>query len=325
MAVPNSTYNSDLLSTTVQELEDELFDEILTKNAFTALMKKLDCIEYKDGGIQIVTPIMYQENSSYKRYSGAEQLDTSSRDVFTAFQSAWCQIALNIQAHFREILQNSGSSMNRDLFKSRIMNAKITFQNEFNIDLLSAGTLTNQITGLQAHLADDPTAGTIQGITRTSWTFAQNARRRCTTDGGVAMSASTIVGNMDALDLTIASYKGNTKAILSDEQSFAYYEGVVHPLQRLQQPNGTLAQLGFKTYQYKQAEVVFEPQISGMPAETQYWLDPETFALVVHKDRDLTKLPDRNSFNQDAMISYLAWMGQLVFKNYRRNGVLNDD
>ena len=88
MTSPNSTY-TELLAVTVQELEDELFDQILTKNATTAMLKEFGCIVPKDGGPSIVIPIMYQENGSYKRYSGAEQLNTSSNDVFTAFQYQW--------------------------------------------------------------------------------------------------------------------------------------------------------------------------------------------------------------------------------------------
>lgn len=324
MASPNSTYSNDVLATTAQLLEDVLFDEIKTKNALTALLEKYDAIEYKDGGPTIVIPIMFAENGSYKRYSGADQLNTSSNDVFSVFQASWCQIALNVQANGRELLINSGRSQNKDLLKSRFMNAKTTFANEFNIDLLSDGTATNQITGLQAQISADGT-GTIQGIARASYSFAKNQFRRCTTDGGAAMSAATIVPNMDVLDTSIAAYRGNTKAILSDNTSFQYYEQTVHPLQRLNKSDGDLGKLGFKTYAYKQAEVVFEPTVSGMPASTQYWIDPEVIALIVHEKRDLVQLDTRNSFNQDAQISYLAWMGQLVGKNYRRLGTLNNN
>lgn len=323
MTSPNSSFN-ELLSLTIQELQDVLFDQISAKNATTALLKEHNAIRGVDGGPQIVVPIMYAENGSYKRYSGAEQLNTTSNDVFTSFNYPWCQIAINIQANGREIAQNSGSSMHRDLLKSRVMNAKASFENNFNEDLLSDGSATNQINGFQALISDNGT-GTVGGIARATYSFAKNQFYRATTDGGAALSATNIVGYMDELDLLISAYKGNTKAILADNTAYKYFEGNVHPLQRITANDGKLAKLGFKTYAYKNAEVVFEPTIAGMPSATMYFLDPEVLELVHHTDRNLVRLPKRESFNQDAQIEYMVWMGNLVAKNFRRLGVLNND
>lgn len=323
MADPNSNF-SELLSLTVQELEDELFDQILAKNATTASLKENGQVRGVDGGPKIVIPIQYAENGSYKRYSGSEVLDTSSNDVFSAFEYAWQQVAINIQAHGREILQNMGRSQHRDLLKSRVMNAKDSFENNFNEDLLSDGSASNQVGGLQLLIADAGT-GTVGGVSRASFSFAANQFYRATTDGGAALSATNIVGYMDSLDLLIARYKGRTKLILADDNTYKFYESAVHPLQRLNQPKGTLGKLGFRSYAYKDAEVVFEPSIAGMPANTMYWIDPMVLELVHHTNRNLTRLPKRNSWNQDAQIEYMAWMGNLCAKNFRRLGVLNND
>ena len=327
MASPNSNFPGDLLAVTVQELEDELFDNILTKNATTAALKEYGAVEPKDGGPTVAVPVMYAVNESYKRYSGAEQLNTSSNEVFAVFQYVWYQIALNIQANGREILQNMGRSQNRDLVKSRVMNAKATYENQFNIDILSDGSLTNQIVGLQGLISDNGT-GTVGNVSRTTYPFAKNQFYRATTDGGAAMNKVNIVDYMDSLDLLIQAQRGKTKVILADDYTFKYYEGNVAALQRLTPTgngNNTLAKLGFNTYAYKQAEVVFEPSASGMPTYTQYWIDPEVLSLMPHSSRNLARLPKRDSFNQDAQIEYLATMVAFGAKNYKRLGVLNND
>lgn len=324
MTSPNSNFAGDVLSTTMQVLEDELFDNIITKNATTAALKEAGSIISIDGGISIAIPIMYAENGSYKRYSGAEQLNTTSNEVFSVFQYQPKQIALNIQATGREIHQNMGRGQVRELVKSRVMNAKTTFENKFNIDLLSAGTLANQINGLQLLIADDGT-GTVGGVSRSAFSFAANQFYRATTDGGAAMTAANIITYMDALDVLLMSWKAKTTTILSDNITYKFYEATVHPLQRINQEKGALGKLGFRTYQYKNAEVVFEPTVSGMPGTTQYWLDPEVLELRYYAGRNLTRLPKRESFNQDASIEYLAWMGNLTAKNFRRLGVLNND
>lgn len=323
MTSPNANFG-EILSITVQELEDELFDQILTKNALGTVLKDHSAVEPKDGGPSIVIPIMYAENGSYKRYSGAEQLNTSSNDVFTAFQFDWKQIAINIQANGLEVLKNAGRSQRRDLIKSRVLNAKNSFENNFNEDLLSDGSASNQVGGLQLLIAAAGT-GTVGGISRASYSFAANQFYRATTDGGAALSAANIVTYMDALDLLISSYRGRTKVILADNNTFKYYEGAVHPLQRITQPESKLGKMGFRTYQYKDAEVVFEPTVSGMPANTMYFIDPECLVLCPHKDRNLVRLPRRESFNQDSFIEYMAWCGNLCIKNARRLGTLNNN
>lgn len=324
MTSPNSNFAGDLLATTVQELEDELFEQILRKNATTATLDLEGSVIGIDGGISIAIPIMYAENGSYKRYSGSEQLNTTSNEVFSVFQYEPKQIAINVQANGREIHQNMGRSQNRDLVKSRVVNAKYTFENNFNIDLLSDGLLPNQIGGLQQLISDNGT-GTVGGVSRTTFSFAANQFYRATTDGGVALNSSNIVTYMDRLDVLLQTYKAKTKAIISDNASFVLYESAVHPLQRINQEKGALGKLGFRTYQYKDMEVVFEPTASGMPASTQYWIDPEVLELRYYYGRNLNKLPTRQSFNQDAQIEYLAWMGNLTAKNFRRLGVLNND
>lgn len=323
MPSPNSSFAGDLLSTTVQELEDDLFDNILTKNAFTVLLKESGSVIGIDGGISVAVPIMYQENGSYKRYSGSEQLNTSSNEVFSVFQYQPSQIAINVQANGREIAQNMGKSQNRELVASRVVNAKYSFENQFNIDLLSAGLLSNQISGLQALLTNDGT-GTVGGVSRASFSFAKNQFYRATTDGGAALSVANIVQYMDQLDMLIAAYRGKPKGILCDNASFGYYEGTIHPLQRINQEKGAVGRAGFRTYQYKDAEVIFESTLSGMPSNTQYWIDPEVIELRYYQGRNLTKLPTRMSFNQDAQIEYLVWMGALTVKNFRRLGNLNN-
>lgn len=326
MTSPNSSFD-ELLSTTVQLLEDDLFDNILDKNASTAMLKSMGCTGTRDGGPSIVIPVIYANNGSYKRYSGSQQLNTSFNQTMTSFQYNWKQVALNIQADGREILQNSGRSQNRNLVKARVEVAKMSYENGFNEDVCSDGSADGglQVGGWQLLIADDPTTGSVGGIGRSAYSFAQNQRYRATTDGGAALSASNIVTYMDRLDIAISAVKGKTKLILADNAAFGFYEAAVHPLQRLTDPNAKMAKLGFSTYKYKNAEVVLEPTVSGMPASTMYFIDPEVVELISHSDRNLVRLPTRQSFNQDAQIEYLAWMGALCVKNFRRLGVLNND
>lgn len=318
MPSPNSSF-SELLATTIQMLEGNLMDQILLKNATTATLEK----KMIDGGPTIAMPIMYAANNSYKRYSGSETLDTGFNDTMSAFQYAWSQLAINVQANGREVLQNSGRSQYRDIIKSRIENAKNSFQNSFNADCLSDGALPNQIGGLQLLIASAGT-GVVGGVSRATWSFAKNQFYRATTDGGAALSAANIQLYMDRLDLLVGTYGGRAKVIIADNNTYTFYSSAINAATRITDTNGKLARLGFRTLAYKDAEVVFEPQAAGMPANTMYFIDPEVLKICVHSQRNLVRLPQVRAYAQDSTIEYLAWMGQLCANNFRRLGTLNN-
>lgn len=317
--MPSPNY-SELLSLTMQKLEGELADQITNLNAVTTLMKKYDMISSFDGGPKIVQPLEYAENGTYSRYSGYEPIDITPQDVFSAAEYAYKQVALSVSASGLEILQNSGSSQVFDLLESRIRNAKSTFKNQFHIDCLSDGTATSgkQVGGLQLALATNQATGTVGGINKANWTFWRANTQSAT------LSASNIQAQMNALWLKCAARGGMIKTILADDSTFGFYETSLQTITRLVDPKkGSLGTLGFSSYAYKDAEVVYVPQLAGMPANTMYFIDPTCIALRYHKDRNFVVLnPDRASVNQDAIVKLQAWAGNQTYLNMRKLGVL---
>lgn len=326
MTSPNSNF-SELLSTTIQLLEPELSDNITNRNPVPASLKEYGCIKIRDGGIKIVIPIMYQENGSFKRYDGAESLDVTFKDTMTAFEFNPKQFAINIQAHGKEVEQNSGAAEHENLVAARVKVGKATLENKYQTDLVSDGTTdsSKQITGFAAMIPDDPTTGTYGGISRSTYTFARSNRYRATTDGGAAMSAANIIPYMDAAWLLGAARGGMTKIIYADDTTFRYLETNAHALQRLADQNAKMAKLGFEGYKYKNAEVLYVPTLSGMPDTTMWFIDPDCVELHIYRARNFSRLPRRDSFSQDSFIEYIAWMGNLCANNCRKLTVLNND
>jgi len=317
MASPNY---SELLSLTMQKLEGELADQITNLNALTTVQKKYDMISSFDGGPKIVQPLEYSENGTYSRYSGYESIDITPQDVFTAAEYAYKQVALSVSASGLEILQNSGGSQVFDLLESRIRNAKNTFKNQFHIDCLADGTASSgkQIGGLQLGLSSTQTSGTVGGINKATWTFWRANTQTAT------LSSSNVQAQMNSLWLKCAARGGMIKVILADDTTFGYYETSLQSITRLVDPKkGSLGTLGFSSYAYKDAEVVYVPQLAGMPSATMYFIDPTCIALRYHKDRNFVVLnPDRASVNQDAVVKLQAWAGNMTYLNMRKLGVL---
>jgi hypothetical protein len=172
MASPNSTF-TELVSTTFRKHRKEIKDNLSNRNALVKYIYKRGNYRREDGGLTIATPLDYASNGTYQRYSDWDTLNISQSDVISAAEYQWRQIAINVVASGRELRINSGDSRIINLAKGRIKNAIRTFNNNFSSDLYSAGSLTNQINGLQAIIADTNT-NTVGGIERLLVEFWQN-------------------------------------------------------------------------------------------------------------------------------------------------------
>jgi len=164
MPSPNSTF-TELVSTTFRKHRKEIKDNISNRNALLKYIMKRGNYISEDGGLTIATPLDYNANGTYQRYSDWDTLNISQSDVISSAEYQWRQIAINVVASGRELRINSGDSRIISLAKSRMKNAIRTFNNNFSSDLYSAGSLSNQVNGLQAIVADVNT-NTVGGIMR---------------------------------------------------------------------------------------------------------------------------------------------------------------
>src|SRR6185436_10882348 len=169
----NATF-TELVTTTFRKHRREVKDNLSLRIALLKYMKRRGNYRLEDGGLSIAMPLDYAANGTYQRYSDWDLLNISQSDVLSAAEYQWRQIAINVVASGRELRINSGESQIINLAKARIKNAIRSFNNSFSSDLYSSGSLTNQINGLQAIIADTPT-NTVGGIDANTWTFWQNA------------------------------------------------------------------------------------------------------------------------------------------------------
>ena len=68
MASPNSIF-TELVSTTFRNHRPKIMDNVSNRNAFLKYMKRRGNWKEETGGLSIVTPLDYQQNSTYQRFS----------------------------------------------------------------------------------------------------------------------------------------------------------------------------------------------------------------------------------------------------------------
>ena len=318
MTSPNSTF-TELVSTTFRKHRKEIKDNISNRNAFLKRMMKKGNYMLEDGGLTIATPLDYAQNGTYQRYSDWDTLNISASDVISSAEYQWRQIAINVVASGRELRINSGETRIINLAKSRMKNAIRTFNNNFSSDLYSAGSLSNQINGLQALVADTNT-NTVGGIDASVWSFWQNKVFDLSVNG-VTLSATTIEGSA-MLPLWLQLDRGPDDCpdlIVMDNNHYAFFEASQTSLKRYATSDS--ANAGFVSLKYKTADVVYDGN-SGIPANHTYMLNTEYMKLVVHKDADLTEVPEQRPVNQDGSVIPILWMGNVTCSNRAQQGVI---
>src|SRR5579859_707725 len=218
---------TELAATTYRKHSTEVADAVSKHNALFRRLNSKGRKRTEDGGLSLVAPLEYANNSTYQRYSGYDALNINAVDVLTAAEYPWRQVAVNVAASGLELRTNKGESRIINFTKAKIRNAMNSFKNGLSTDLYSDGTAANQINGLQALIADAGT-GTVGQINSSTFPFWQNqvqsAANPLQGGGALTLGPSTIEALM--LGLWIKLTRGGDKPdmIVFSDDLYTFYE-----------------------------------------------------------------------------------------------------
>lgn len=311
MASPNSVF-TELVTTTFRKHRKEIVDNLSNRNALLKYLMKRGNYRTEDGGLSIAIPLDYAANSTYQRYSDWDVLNIGQSEVISAAEYQWRQIAIHVAASGRELRINSGDTRIINLVKARMKNAIRTFNNNFSFDLYSNGTLTNQINGIQALIADTPT-NTVGGIDANTWTFWQN-KVFDASDNSVTPSATTIENSMllPAWMMVDRGPDDQPDLIVMSNDWYQFFEQSQTSIKRYINQQSVAG--GLVSLKYKTADVFFDGN-SGIPTSRAYLINTEYLYLVVHEQANLEVLDAQKPVNQDGEIVPIIFMGNLCCSN----------
>lgn len=317
---------SEIITTTLRNRTGKLADNVSENNGLLSRLKKRGTIQTFDGGRSIVQELEYAENSTFKRYSGAETLNISASDVFTAAEFDIKQAAVAVTINGLEELQNSGENALIQLLSSRIKNAERTMMNNIAADVYSDGTADGgkQINGLQTLVADTPTSGTVGGINRATWTFWRNQYFSAASDGGAAATSANIQSYMNRLYLSTSRGADMVDLIVADNNYFRLYWESLQSIQRIKsEEGGDFSALG-PSLKFNKADVIYDGGIGGnAPTNRMYFLNTNYIHFRPHSKRNFVPLEgDRFGINQDAMVKLMVFAGNMTLSNAQLQGIL---
>lgn len=324
MAIPNSAW-TEVLTAALHARKKQVVHNVLNHDPFLAYLREQGRVEPADGGVSLVEHLSYPGNDQFQRYSGYETLSVAAVDVLTSAEFAWKQAAIPIAASGLELRQTSGRAQIVDFWRSKITNAEQTFANNIADDCFSDGTSSGgkQIGGLQLLVADDPTTGTVGGISRVSQTWWRNKLYDISVSGSGAASADNIQGYMNSLEMLVAA-EGNNRGDLwvLDSVYYQFYWNSLQAIQRIRDEKEAAA--GWETLAYYgptgRRKVMYD---SSCPASHGYALNTQSIRFRPHSAANFDLSGKKEAINQDAVVAHLILQANMVTNAPRFNGVLH--
>lgn len=326
MALVNpSTALTEIVTTTLRNRTGKLADNVTKNNALLYRLKARGKVKPVSGGRTIVQELNYQENGTFKRYSGYEALNISPSDVFTGAEFNYAQAAVAVSISGLEMLQNSGDNAIIDLLEGRIENAEQTLTNNIALDIYSNGTADGgrQIGGMQLLVGTTNNSGVIGGIDSSVWSFWRNVAFSGVTNGGAATSTANIQSYMNRVYLQLVRGSDAPDLIVADNNYYRFYLESLQAIQRV--TSDEMAQAGFQSLKYMGADVVLDGGYGGgAPTNTMYFNNTKYIFFRPHSDRNFAPLGDeRFAVNQDAMVKLIGFAGNMTLSNRFLQGVLS--
>lgn len=316
--------NQEILSLALEDRSKGYQDLVSNSNALLAVLRRKGLWQTYSGP-KIRERLLYNETGSAVWYNGYDFLNPVPVELFNdaEFTPKMCAVAVTLSNE--EILNNQGSAQLMDVMEAHISAAEQELEDVVDASMHSAGTGFGgkELGGLQLAIPTVDDTGTYGSISR-----GDNAIWRTTTFDidndfsaiGTQISSTTIRPTLNSIMTQRSRGKRGADLLLMSPEHYAAYDAATVAIQRINDET-SLGKLGFQTLKYfgagRSAEIVQEGGIgSNMPANVTYGIDTQSMRLRYHPERNFDKIGrSMMPINQDAVVQYIGFMGELTMVN----------
>jgi len=315
------TVLSTVLHSTVQKSRAKLIMASVRSNALMAWAFSNNRVEYEDGGRHVTNPITLGRNPNVASYEYYDQLPVAQTNEFETIEYNWSRVAGSVIISDQEEDENKGKTQIFKLMKAKMEVLEESIKEKFSDYLYAAGGGTDPV-GLPSLIPDDPTVGSLGGISRateTQWrTSAYNFAG--------ALDATNIEEAFDdvLLDLTLKSDKPDL--ILVGRNIWRLYRAAVRDklvinLDTMPKGKG-MVDLGFSGMSHQNIPMLYD---EDCPANKCYFINSKYLRVHILKHVNMKVKKLSSPWDTDASGSRTVWQGQWCnWKAYRTHGVVID-
>jgi len=316
MAVGNASFDTALLSTTLQNYQPTLVDNIFKDLVLLDHLNSNGRIMMEEGGTSIVEPVLYGVNDTVNSYSGYDSIDLTPQNGISAAQYQWKQMATSIAISGIEEAQNRGTEAIIKLLNAKIMQAEMSIKSSLNTMLFGdgAGNGGKDFNGLGNIIGtQNNTVGGINASDNTWWNPYEDS------------SAATLVTTDMAKVYNNASKGSDTPdLIVTTEPLFAKYESLL--VANIRYQDVKKANSGFQNLMFKQTPVVFDFAVPGNQSSSakMFFINSKYLKLAGMSGHwfNTTDFQNGTVAGVDARYALILAFGNLTASNRARQGYL---
>ncbi|MEL6277951.1 MAG: phage major capsid protein [Pseudomonadota bacterium] len=321
------------LSLALEQRSSGWQDLVSNSNVILHMMQNNDMWQPYSGPI-IRERLVYTQTGTHVRYKGPDFLSPTTQEVVNDAEFDPKMAAVSVVVTSEELLKNDGENQIIDVLSLHIEVAEGELKDRFVEDLHSAGSLSNQIGGLQKAIPTDPTTGTYGGISRadnaiwrTNVFDAQSDFSSVTSE--TAFNATSAYDMMLKICIDTSRYNDGPDCFVMSPQHYQAYSASLNNIQRIQKEGGAGGQ-GFTSLKFYGAGKSMDCYLEGgigtaMPSNISYVMHKKALRFRYHPKRNFKKFGGKQMpINQDMVVQHIGIMGELTLINPIHMSKLHD-
>lgn len=324
MSLTSVEKNQEILSLALEDRSAGYQDLVSNSNALLHILQKKGNWQTYSGP-RIRERLLYNKSGSGVFYNGFDLLNSVPVELFNDAEYLPKMVAVAVTLTNEEILNNSGPNQLEDVMEAHITAAENELQDICDASLQSNGTNFGgkEFSGLQLMIPTLNTTGTYAGIDRAAnpiWRTSYFSATNMDTNIGTTVTSTTIRPFLNEIMTKRSRNKKGADLMLMSADHYAAYDAATVAIQKIENESG-LGKLGFQSLKYfgagRSAEIVQDGGIgSNMPTGTTYGLDTDAIKMRYHPERNFDKIGrSMMPINQDAVVQYIGFMGELTLNN----------
>jgi hypothetical protein len=310
-----------VLASSLTRSRKKLIMASMKSNALMAWVFATNRVEYEDGGSQISNPLVLGRNPNVTSMEYYDQIPVAQTNEFGTVNYGWSRVVGTVIISDQEEDENKGESMIFKIMKGKLQVLEESIKEKFSEYLYAAGGGVDPL-GLAALIPDDPTTGTLGGLSRATETQWRTSSYNFA--GG--LNATNIEEAFDdiLLDLTFKSDKPDI--ILAGRNIFRLYRAAVRDkivLNLSDTSNGKrMMDLGFGGLAHQGIPMLYD---EDCPVNKAYFINSTYLRLHILKGVNMRVKQLNSPWDTDASGSRVVWQGQFcLWRAYRTHAVLNN-
>lgn len=321
MPFGNTSFDT-ILTTSLRNRRKSLEDAVFNAFPLFYYLNEAGRKDVRDGGYELLYPLMGGKNLTAGSYSKYQTLDTAAQEGITSAVYSWRQYAATVAISRLELRQNAGPHKVLDILDAKIFQAMESLKDIMNADALrNSKTNSTDVEPLGDLVSSDeagaaPGTDTVGGIDATD---ANNSWWRPTRANASSAFNSNGLIRMRTVYNSISRGSDYPDLVITTRSTFENYDRALAANERLSDEKSVGA--GFQNFLYKSSIVYFD---ADMPANKMYFLNTKYLNLAVDRETSFYTTDFIEPANQDAMVAKILWMGNLTCSNRARQGVIDN-